>query len=50
MPTASANKSISILIRLYVNHNHVPWAHAIGNMIAPAIRKPHDAVLKHTMT
>jgi hypothetical protein len=31
------------------NQTAVPWIQAIGNRIAPAIKKPQDAVLRHTM-
>tara|TARA_B110000091_G_scaffold187934_1_gene209422 strand:- start:295 stop:510 length:216 start_codon:yes stop_codon:yes gene_type:complete len=32
----------------YVNQIHVPCAHAIGNAMAPAIRKPHEPLAKQT--
>ena len=31
------------------NQTAVPWIQAIGNRIAPAIKNPQDAVLRHTM-
>ena len=31
------------------SHTAVPWIHAMGNKIAPAIKNPQDAVLRQTM-
>ena len=30
------------------SHIAVPWIQAMGNRIAPAIKKPHEAVLRQT--
>ena len=36
------------LIYHQLNQQPVPWTHATGKNIAPAIRNPHEAVLRQT--